>query len=185
MSGRPFSQAADTQRNLGKPANGGATAAAPCKAMLLTELVTVSCATEEMLQHKCWSICVMFPAHPNKLMPCRGSQRWAPFPQRYPTWWFALLSTHRQNGGATEPGCKVWGMILTCPFLCYKNLQEAQHALLGILCVIASCAYPLPLHPFGQKVSFRIKGIERLTILHKRSSALAEGLRPVTLGLSI
>lgn len=45
---------------------------------------------------------------------------------------------------------------------------------------LPSCTYPLPPHPFGQEVSFKIRGIQRLTTLHERSSALAcaEGLRP-------
>lgn len=48
-------------------------------------------------------------------------------------------------------------MIPTCPFLCHKNLPKAQPALLGILWDIASCTHCSSLHPFGQKVSFRIK----------------------------
>lgn len=139
MSGRPFSQAADTQRNLGKPANGGATAAAPCKAMLnATDTASDSflChwgdAPTRCFQHAqtSWGCVEVYSIGPPFHKDIRHSGL------------LCVLSTHRQNGGATEPGCKMWWLIPTCPFRHHKNLPESQ-ALLGVLCAIALLHIPL------------------------------------------
>lgn len=166
-SGRPFSWAADTQRNLGKPANGQATAAAPRKALRNT----VDIAREFPVPLERCSI-QLFSAHPRKLRLCQGPQHLASSSQSNQKWLFCpcVLSTHEQNGGGAEPCCNMWWTIPTCPFLFLKNLPTAQQAFLNIPSTPSSYVESLR-HPLGQKVSCRIIRIQQLPMLHKESSA--------------
>lgn len=176
MSGRPFSRAADTQRNLGKPANGGAAAAAPRKAMLNTAAAArelVFCATGEMLYPAVFSMPKEAEAVPRFTASVPLSTKASDVVS------LPLCAQHTQT--KWRPCRTVLQCVMNNAYMSISAPQESTRSLASppghtlFRCPPACTPWHWmeSLHALGQKVSCRIRGIQHLSTLHEESSAPA------------